>query len=298
MENTETENNYSKISPTAKITAYWRSLTDIPYSKEIAEAVNAEQTAKEMLGERIMTMASLSPSIFEVRYKSINHGLMKCGIVNAMELACGLSPRGLEVVATGGIYVGTDLPEMHAESSPIIKMIAVHAGIPIHNLHLLAANVLNKQELENAAAHFDGKRFAICNEGLLMYLDMEEKAKMANSIRELLLNSGGCWITTDIVFRVIRESIATLFGPEAKKTIQPAMKRIADQTGRDLLKNDFVDKSEAMKFYSDLGFAIDEFPMYSGDYELSTSSRLHESFKERFLGILSSAKTWIMKPLP
>ena len=293
-----TGNNHSKISPTAKITAYWRSLTDIPYSKEIAEAVDAERTAKEMLGERIVTMGSLSPSIFEVRYKSINYGLKKSGINNVMELACGLSPRGLEVVSSGGIYVGTDLPEMYAESSPIILAGARRSEIPTNNLHLQPANVLNKDEMENAASHFNGKRFAICNEGLLMYLDKEEKVKMANNVRELLLKSGGCWITADIVFKVIRESIATLFDPEAKKVIRPALKKIMDQTGRDILANDFADKSEAVKFYTDLGFTIDEFPMYAGDYKLSTASRLHESFKDRFLEILSSAKAWIMTPTP
>lgn len=296
MELPETRNDHHRISPTAKITAYWRSLTDIPYSKQIAEAVDAEQAARKMLGDRIVTMGTLSPSIFEVRYKSINHGLMKSGINNVMELACGLSPRGLEIISKGGVYIGTDLHEMHAESSAIIRAIAAREGIPVNNLHLQPADVLNKQELETATDFFEGKRFAICNEGLLMYLDLEEKAKMANNVRELLLKSGGCWITTDIVFRVIRESIATLFGPEAKKVIRPTMRNISEQTGRDILANDFADKSEALKFYAGLGFEIEEFPMYPGDYELSTASRLHEGFKDRFLGILSSAKTWIMTP--
>lgn len=267
MENIASRNDHNKISPTAKITAYWRSLSDIPYSKEIGEAVVAEQAAREIIGERIVTMGSLSPSIFEVRYKSINYGLKMSKIENVMELACGLSPRGLEIVGRGGIYVGTDLPEMYSESSPVITGIAARAGIPTNNLHLQPANVLDKQELENAASHFGGKRFAVCNEGLLMYLDREEKKKMAEHIRSLLMDTGGSWITTDIVFRVIRESVAAMFGPEAKKVVQSAMKNIADQTARDITGNDFTDRSEAVRFYEDLGFEIEEFPMYDGSYE-------------------------------
>jgi hypothetical protein len=296
MDAIEKRNDHNRISPTAKITAYWRSFSDIPFSKEIAEAVDAEKTAREMLGDRIVTMGSISPSLFEVRYKSINHGLKRSGIDNVMELACGLSTRGLEIVSEGGIYVGTDLPEMHNESSPIIKSIAARAGIPVDNLHLQPANVLSKDEMENAAAHFKGRKFAICNEGLLPYLNKEEKAKMAENVHGLLLDNGGCWITMDVIFKVLRESIATLFGPEAKKAIRPAMKKISDQTGRDISANDFADKSAAMKFYEDLGFAIEEFPMYPGNYQLSTASRLNESFKDRFLGILSSAKAWMMTP--
>lgn len=92
-----TRNDHNRISPTAKITAYWRSLSGIPYSKEIAEAVGAKETARETIGDTIVMMGNISPAMFEARYKSINRGLAKCGITNVMELACGLSPRGLEI---------------------------------------------------------------------------------------------------------------------------------------------------------------------------------------------------------
>ena len=296
MENTQTRNDHHKISPTAKITAYWRSLSDIPYSKEIAAAVNAEETARELLGERIVTMGSLSPTIFEVRYKSINSGLKKAGIKNALELACGLSPRGLEVVSGGGIYVGTDLPDMYSESSPIIGEIARRAGAPMNRLHLQPANALSKEDLRNAASHFNGERFAICNEGLLMYLDRDEKKTLGENIRELLIETGGCWITTDVIFRVIRDSIMQIFGQGAKETVRPALKNIIEQTGRDIIANDFKDKAEAVDFYTNLGFRIEEIPMYDHEYELSTYSRLHDAFRDKFLGILSSATVWIMWP--
>lgn len=51
-----------------------------------------------MIGDRVVMMGSISPSMFEARYKSIN--------------------RGLEIASKGGVYVGTDLPEMYAESAP------------------------------------------------------------------------------------------------------------------------------------------------------------------------------------
>lgn len=295
MKNVSSQNDQSKISPTAKITAYWRSFSDIPYSKEISEAVNAEKTAKEMVGDRIVTMGTLSPAMFEARYKSINYGLRKCGINNVMEVACGLSPRGLEIVTDGGIYVGTDLPEMYSESSPIIKSIAERSGLLMNNLHLQTADVLNKNELEDAAKHFNGQKFAVCNEGLLPYLNKDEKKKMAENIRELLLVNGGCWITTDTVFKVLREAIAKLFSLDAKKVIKSAMKNITDQTGRDILKNDFADLSEALKFYEDLGFTIEGFPMYSGEYELSTASLINDKFRDRLLDLFASSKVWIMR---
>ncbi len=117
-----------------------------------------------MIGDRVVMMGSISPSMFEARYKSINRGLAKCGIANVMELACGLSPRGLEIASKGGVYVGTDLPEMYAESSQIIEAIARRTGVTLDNLHLQPANVLDRSGMDNAASHFTGKRFAVCND--------------------------------------------------------------------------------------------------------------------------------------
>ena len=61
MEDKNIRIDFSRISPTAKIPAYWRSFSDIPYSREIAEAVDAETTAKDMIGNRPQAMLACSP---------------------------------------------------------------------------------------------------------------------------------------------------------------------------------------------------------------------------------------------
>lgn len=296
MEEMNARNGFSKISPTAKIPAYWRSFSDISYSKEISEAVDAEKTAKKMQGSRPEAMMACSPAYFEIRYKAINYGLKKRGISNVMELACGLSPRGLEVVAGGGIYVGTDLQNMFAESSPVILAIARRMGIQMGNLHLQPANVLQEKELEDAAVHFGDKAFAICNEGLLPYLTMEEKATMAQNLRNLLKNGRGCWITTDIAFKEMREKLFSSLGLGVEKTVQKLMQDISKRTGSDIASNDFTDKVAAFKFYNDLGFIVEEFPMYSEDYTLSTSSLIPDRLKETLIHIFTSARAWILTP--
>jgi O-methyltransferase involved in polyketide biosynthesis len=287
MEKTNVRNDFSKISPTAKIPSYWRSFSDIPYSKEIAEAVNAEKTAKKMIGERPEALLAVTPAFFEIRYKAINYGLKKRGINNVMELACGLSPRGLEVVAGGGTYVGTDLPGMFAESSPVIRAIASRMEIQMENLHLQPANVLQEKELEDAGIHFGDQVFAVCNEGLLPYLTLEEKATMAQNLRDLLKNGRGCWITTDIVYKELQEKVSTALGPEEEKAIQNV---------KQIVGNDFIDKAVALKFYNDLGFTVEEYPLYAGDYTLSTASLIPDRLVETFFDIVTSVKAWILTP--
>jgi hypothetical protein len=43
--------SYEKISPTAKLVAYLRTFTDIPYAKEIAVESGAKKTFRELAGE-------------------------------------------------------------------------------------------------------------------------------------------------------------------------------------------------------------------------------------------------------
>ncbi len=237
-----------------------------------------------------------SPAFFEARYKAIDYGLKKRGINNVMELACGLSPRGLGIVADGGIYVGTDLPEMSTESSPVILAIARRMGIRMENLHLQPVNVLKEKELEDASAHFGDKTFAVCNEGLLQYLTMEEKAIMAQNLRNLLKSGRGCWMTTDLAFKEITERVLSMLGSGVEQAVQKSVQDLQERTGSDITSNDFPNKAAALKFYNDLGFIVEEFPMYSGDHALSTASLIPDRFKETLIHIFASARAWILTP--
>lgn len=290
-------NEYSKISPTAKITAYWKSFSDIPYAKEISDTIGAEKGAKKVMGDGLALMARFSPMMMEVRYKAIDAGLRKKQVNNIMELACGLSPRGLGLAANNKKYVGTDLPDMLAEISPVVNNIATRIGIKPGLLNFETVNVLDKAQLEKAAAHFKGERFAVCNEGLIMYFNKEEKATMAKNIHSVLRQTGGCWITIDISFGEIRKKLMTGAGPESIEKFRGVMGAINSQTGRDMLANDFKDEAEAAAFYEALGFRVEKYPFYDGSYEISTLPLVPEEMRERMLDALSTTPAWILEPV-
>ena len=296
MENSALKKDHHKISPTAKITAYWRSLSDIPYAAEIADSLEAEKTAREFLGDRMKVMASFSPVGMEARYKATNYGLKESGVANVLELACGLSSRGLELAAGNVHYVGTDLPEIHAESYPIINGIASRTGISPAKFRMQPANALDKEQLEKAVEHFKGKSFSICNEGLLMYLTRNEQKVLAQNIRNLLMGSGGVWVTTDLMYGDFRKRFFNVLSPEYKKVFESALGGISNQVDRDIAGNDFADEAEAVRFLENLGFQVEEFPMYNGSYQLSTLSYVPAEMKEAMLIVLTELKGWILTP--
>jgi O-methyltransferase involved in polyketide biosynthesis len=297
MRNSTPTADYNRISPTAKIPAYWRALSDIPYSKEIAQAVNAEETVKEFLGESIIFLARFSPILFEARYKSIDRGIEKSGLHNVLELACGLSPRGLELVTHGKKYVGTDLPDILAETAPIMTRIAERQQINSENLHYQPVNVFNKEELEAAIAHFNGEPFVVCNEGLLPYFSKEEKATMAIILHELLTRFNSCWITTDVSFNSIRQKFVQNLSTEAKQTFLSNFNNLTNRVGRDIIQNDFINEQEALEFYQQLGFEIEAFPLYDGSYQPSIPmDHIPEQVKTQMLQVLSTANAWVLRP--
>src|SRR6185312_10375896 len=85
--------NFDKISLTAKMTAYMRQYSDIPFAKEVAQQVRAREAL-----EKLLQNSHISPDdlvwyapIFEVRYKSIAQMIRKSQARQVIELASGLS---------------------------------------------------------------------------------------------------------------------------------------------------------------------------------------------------------------
>ena len=290
-------NDHHRISPTAKLVAYWRAQSDIPYSKEIADSVRAEETARQILGERIGILTTLAAPHLEARYKSINRGLRREGLNNVLELAMGVSPRSLEYATSGqrGIYVGTDLPELLNESSDVLRRVATRHNISTKNIHLQPANVLEKEQLENAIEHFEGNPFGVCNEGLLMYLSRDEQAIMAGHIKNYLNEFGGSWVTPDISSLEQMEQSLSRYPTEIRQIAESVILGISNQTGRNIKDSYFPTEKEAEQFYTELGFSIEKFPFYDGN-GLSTSELIPESLRPRILDSLLNRQAWILKP--
>lgn len=300
MENSNTSPDPNRISPTAKLTAYWRAQSRMAYAAEIAEAVGAEQTAKKMMGAGVPEMTAFSVLSIVARYRSVNFALKESGLTNVLELACGLSPRGLEIARDQGIYVGTDLPGISEETFPVFRKIASREKISEANLHYRVVNAMEADQLETAAAVFNAEPLAICNEGLLMYLSKEEKEIVAQNIRKVLLCHGGVWITPDIafheiLFHAIRSDAA---GAAIRKNAESRLKGVSEMTGRNFMDNYFHDEGEAVQFYKRLGFTLREFPMWNENDTLPSVPVLQEYSKPMMLRLLSLAKVWILKPVP
>jgi O-methyltransferase involved in polyketide biosynthesis len=194
----KTEKDFSSVSPSAKMLLLLKGMTNIPYMRQAAELASLPE---KYVPDYSVRDASYWGRVlhFEYRYNSINQLLEGLGVKNVFELSSGFSFRGLDMVMREDVhYIDTDLPELIAEKQKFLDALREGMPAPKGKLEMLPLNAVDSEAFEKVAAHFDKGPVAVVNEGLLMYLNMDEKKKLCANIKKLLQEKGGWWITADI----------------------------------------------------------------------------------------------------
>ena len=146
-----------------------------------------------------------------------------------------------------------DLPDLVEDKRQIVEALVSQGTIPVQpNYHLVAGNALETQDLLSASRFFAEGPIAVVNEGLLAYLDRNERTTLAKNVLTLLERFGGMWITPDIDVQ--------LPGETTQQTVDLIKARNAQTerlTGIDVLKNRFENEAVTRTFFEELGFNIE-----------------------------------------
>ncbi|MDN5287024.1 MAG: O-Methyltransferase involved in polyketide biosynthesis [Mucilaginibacter sp.] len=193
--------DYSTISPSARSLLLLKGLTDIPFVREAAALISSPE--KYQPDFNIKDPAFWGRVVhFEARYKSINQLLSSLSAKNILEVSSGFSFRGLDTVIHSPVhYIDTDLPNVIDTKLNLLEALQQHTVTPKGKLETLTLNALHETEFTAIVDRFPDGEIVIVNEGLLVYLDMNEKRKLCHNIRSVLQKSGGYWITADIYIK-------------------------------------------------------------------------------------------------
>lgn len=279
------DEDYIKIIPTAYLTAYPRTFTDIPYSQEIFALL--ERKLQNDTGYRVdeeLKIQKLAPEL-EARFKLINILMQRTGIVQILELASGLSTRGLDTVKDPKFkYVELDLRQM---ANTKIQLIEELAGSP-PNLHIVGGNALKASVLMRATDGFDHKkRLCVLNEGLLRYLNFTEKTRVARNIHRLLELFGGVWITSDI-------TLQKLLTTQDSITMPGKNAMISTSTEKDFIENSFANEKQAVTFFEDLGFIVENH-QFSEVFDLLVSPQRLSIAESEAREIIQAGRVFVMR---
>ena len=227
---------YESISPTAIITSYPRTFTDIPYEKEIYNWLSKNCKNDLKLNKLI------APEI-EARYKLVNKLLDRTNINQVLELAAGYSSRGLLYSSKDYKYVELDLDEVANNKKRLIKELFKENP----NLHIVSGNALNIEDYSKCEKYFEeNKEIAVINEGLLRYLTFTEQKKVAENIFKMLKKHGGVWITCDVTPKK--------FIKKHSKQNPNIFKSLNNITSRSDINDRFENEEHIKAFLNEIGF--------------------------------------------
>lgn len=285
----EKSDSHERISPTAWIVARQRTFTDIPYSQEVFDGLQAIMrttwSAEEMEKLESLIEPEITP-FMEARVKLVNRILKEKNVKQVLEIAAGFSSRGIEMTKDASInFIEVDLPGIMNEKRGILKALVEQSKIsPRPNLYFYDGNALNQGDLLTATKVFKKGPIAVVNEGLLTYLDFEEKASVAGNVHRLLESFGGVWVTPDL---------SLWSGGKA----QAVNNRVAHITGIDKQKISFESEAKAREFFEGLGFAVESHSFREVLDELSSPQKLNLP-RERVIEILGARAVFVMTLRP
>ncbi|MBV8251258.1 MAG: class I SAM-dependent methyltransferase [Chitinophaga sp.] len=283
--------DYNTISPSAKALLFLKSVTQIPYALEAATIVHAPEPFHP---DFAITQPYFWARVlhFEDRYWSINQLLEELPIHNILELSSGFSFRGLNTAEQPGYYyIDTDLPDLITTKVALLEQL--HPGPLAGKLEVLPLNALDEAAFEAIVARFPPGPIVIVNEGLLMYLDPEEKKRLCQIIHKILQKRGGYWITADIYTREEAAFTAKLYS-------RPDDPLMAFLKSHNIEEKKFETFDSAKSFFNEMGFEIDK-EAEKDNTRLSSLPYFLKSLTpdqlEKVKARKKSRATWRLKPM-
>jgi O-methyltransferase involved in polyketide biosynthesis len=288
MEQPNNLKDFSSVSPSARWLVLWKGYTNIPFAREVAELLEYPDKYIPDFKRRDFTFWASTIGL-ERRYLSIDQLLDELTIKNILELASGYSFRSLDYTSRKEVhYIDTDLPDVIANKKELIKSFKKDNFDTKGKLELLSLNALDKKTFLEITGHFPKGEVAIVNEGLLGYMNKQEKEKLCSIIHEILMERGGYWITADIGLKSKEAKLGLKYTDEIKK--------FNDQQKTE--ENSFDSIEEAEIFFKEMGFVIDKeadikYNEMSSFKYLIKSMTIRQFFKIRRGGKIFS--TWRLK---
>lgn len=233
--------DFESIIPTALHTLYPLIYTDIPYSQEMFDELQ-KLGFPENLKNKTLAIE------LEARYKLTDKLLAESKIDQVVELACGYTTRGLSLCQANSKmkYYEVDLPKVVNTKTALLNRFAT---IP-DNLKLFAGNALDYDRLKQICDLFGTKKpIAIINQGLMRYLNFDEKRKLAQNIYKIISKNNGIWITCDVT--------PANWIKNQDKNMSNYNQSLSQVTDRNNPNWRFRDREHVTQFFDELGFDIE-----------------------------------------
>ncbi len=262
------------ISKTAQVNLQMLSYLGVPEAVRFNDVLKLE--GNPLFGLEGLPMMRRIPmcisAISEVLYESANQLIIEADNPTILDLACGYSPRVLLMAPRGYTYIGADLPDVTADLiDRRQELVSAEDG---YFAGYRTVDVTDREQMEGALAALR-ESITVVTQGLLSYLNLDEKNELALGVKDLLTRDGGCWIIPDAepstmlkdTFRAVLGSVASSVVVELYRILDKSVKRNRSKMG-------WQSADEIADALESIGFSVRRVPLYREGLELRCLKRV------------------------
>ena len=237
-------------------------------------------------GKALMMGITLS---VEARYAAVSRLLKASGYKSMLDIASGYTPRALMCQKEGIDYVGMDLPAVVDKMLPLSQKVLAEGSHPTY----VTGDVTNAVSLKQAADLLQGELFISC-EGLLTYLNTSELEQAIHGIRQVLLEHGGAWYSSDMDVQYDQFSAVAINNPDALQRFAAVMHYVKKESDVYFFPVTFKSLEEKIAFFEERGLHVELCPFYTDDTQLNILYGFDAEGQARMKGLMKSFHVWKM----
>ena len=266
----------------------YKELLSISNSKEkIGNGANAGNSIfSPEEGRALMMGVTLG---IEARYAAVSRLLKESGYQSMLDIASGYTPRALMCQKEGIDYVGFDVPAVVDRMAPLAEQLMDTATHPVY----VSGDATNANSLKKAADLLKGELFITC-EGLLIYLNKSELEQMIQGIRQVLLEHGGAWYSSDMEVLYDQFSAVAINKPDVLERWNKVVNTMKEDSTVNFFAEEFQTLEEKIAFFEERGLHVERVPFYTEDTRLNILYGFDLDGQTRMKQLMQSFYIWKM----
>ena len=304
MRNTEQETNYNElVNPTfttGQATLEMLAASGNPDAITYKELLSVSGATQKVSGSSNSQNQIFSPEEgralmmgvtlgIEARYAAVSRLLKESGYKSMLDIASGYTPRALMCQKAGIDYVGLDLPAVVDKMLPLSQKLFGEGQHPAY----VAGDATNAASVKRASDVLEGELF-IASEGLLTYLNKSELEQMIQGVRQILLEHGGAWYTSDMDVQYDQFSAVAINKPDVLQRWAQIMQSMKKETDVFFFPASFATVEEKISFFEDRGLRVEMVPFYTDDTQLNILYGFDADGQTRMKQLMKTFHIWKM----
>ena len=287
---------FEMVEYSAQVKLQWLTAAGIPEAKKFLKLLDRPVffTADNLDDfERIQLTNSLYQ---ELNYAAAIEYVRAKDYRNVMDLACSLSPRGMMLAKDGRQVVVGELASVCLIGNYFMDE---RAGKKFRqNISYEMIPIEDRQAMTAGAEKFSGE-VCIIEQGVMIYLDDERRAKMYDNIRDILTMHGGCMITSDFCQReYFTATAAALYGEQNASALYDETKAMYEKVFDDKIADDVLqDERAAMAFLKAHGLRAEKVPLFAATPKLNITAKLTSAQIQQVNALAVQRYLWVITTL-